>query len=204
MAKQKFFPYTISLLLLPLGNSFYFLLNHTHGHVYDLSTSLDRSIPFIKYLVVPYMIWYPMVIGAMLWLLYRNPRVYATTLVSCLAGLAISYGIFTIVQTTTPRPYVTGTDFFAQFTSWLYRTDNPYNSFPSIHVLICFILFFAYNRIALKPRRLTLVIQGLAVLISLSTLLIKQHTIADVVSGIVLAWLLLRGAEMVFALKPEK
>ncbi|MHB8124979.1 MAG: phosphatase PAP2 family protein [Desulfitobacteriaceae bacterium] len=136
----------------------------------------------------------------MLWLLYRNPHVYAITLFSSLVGLSISYIIFTVVQTTTPRPDVTGTDFFTQFITWLYQTDNPYNSFPSIHVLVCFILFFACKRIILKHRNAALFIQSLAVLISLSTLLIKQHTITDVVGSIVLSWLLFHGVEEAFRL----
>lgn len=192
MARRTFLRLGPTILVLPLINSLYFLLNHSSGKVYDLTTWLDRSIPFIKYFALPYLLWYPVLMLTLIWLLWRQPRLYVITLFSCLLGLITSYSIFLIAQTTTPRPSITGSDLFSRIVETIYRVDNPYNSFPSIHVLVSFILILAMNRmksLTTSPL-ITSLVQIMAVLIILSTLFIKQHTLADVAGGIVIGWIL--------------
>lgn len=191
-------------------NSLYFLLNHTSGQAYDLTTWLDRNIPFVKYFVLPYMLWYPVVILSLIWLLWRHPRLYITTLTSCLTGLLVSYSIFLVAQTTTPRPLITGNDLFSRIVLTVYQVDNPYNSFPSIHVLVSFILLLAMAMARIKYSTsgpaITWFVQVLAILIILSTLFIKQHTLADVAGGIIIGWALFYLGDVVITrlLEPEE
>jgi membrane-associated phospholipid phosphatase len=179
-----------SLLVLPVFESVYFLLNHTSGRVYNLATVFDQMIPFIKYFALPYVVWYPFVMITLLGLMKRQPRLYVTTLISCLMGLALSYTFFILAQTTTPRPPIDGHDLFTRVVLYIYHADKPYNSFPSIHVLISFVLFRACARLNIRAPIFTASVRGFAVMIILSTLFIKQHTLLDVAGGIVFGDLL--------------
>lgn len=180
----------LSLLVLPAFNSIYFLLNHAGDRVYNLVTAFDQMIPFIKYFALPYMAWYPFVMITLLWLMKLQPRLYATTLVTCILGLILSYIIFMFAQTTTPRPPIDGQDIFTQMVLFIYRADKPYNSFPSIHVLICFVLYQACTKLDIQAPLFVVSVRVSSMLIIISTLFIKQHTIVDVAGGIILGTLL--------------
>lgn len=105
-------------------------------------------------------------------------------------GLALSYTFFILAQTTTPRPPIDDHDLFTRIVLFIYHADKPYNSFPSIHVLISFVLFRACTRFNIQAPIFTASVRGFAVMIILSTLFIKQHTLLDVAGGIVFGDLL--------------
>jgi membrane-associated phospholipid phosphatase len=71
--------------------------------------------------------------------------------------------------------------------------DTPFNCFPSMHAGMSTICFYTWYRYAkAKPSRWTKIMAGLSLVfaigIILSTLFLKQHYIADLIAGIVLAW----------------
>lgn len=92
----------------------------------------------------------------------------------------------------TLRPkYVPGTDIFAQLVRMIYRSDTPMNVCPSIHVFNSVTLMLAYYRSAIfdAPRRRWMRPAAfvLCVSITMSTMLLKQHSVIDVVFGLLLA-----------------
>ena len=100
------------------------------------------------------------------------------------------YIIYYFYPTYVPRPMITGTDFLSNMVLNLYAADNPYNCFPSIHVLNS-VLIALYTYESDKVYKSTKVI---CVIISsfiiLSTMFIKQHYFADVAVAIIFAFVL--------------
>jgi membrane-associated phospholipid phosphatase len=62
--------------------------------------------------------------------------------------------------------------------------DKPYNHFPSLHVALSWLAVYASQ----VSRRSCVALYVLAVGVSVSTVFVKQHYIADVVAGFALAW----------------
>ncbi len=95
-----------------------------------------------------------------------------------------------------------GSDIFARLVRAIYRSDTPMNVCPSIHVFNSVTLLLAYyrSRIFDAPRRRWMrpAAMVLCMSITLSTMLLKQHSVIDVVFGLLLA-LLLDQAATVFA-----
>ena len=86
-----------------------------------------------------------------------------------------------------------GGGFWAGILAWLYRADQPTDLFPSLHVALAFLMAKAVGRErpAWHPAML-----AWATLIALSTLLIRQHYLVDVIAGVVVAyaaWIAYRG-----------
>ena len=112
------------------------------------------------------------------------------------SGMTIALACYVILPTgLNLRPcYVPGTDIFARAVRFLYSTDTPINVCPSIHVFNSVTLMLAYYRSAIfdAPRRrwMRSAAMVLCVSISLSTILLKQHSVIDVVFGLLLALLL--------------
>jgi membrane-associated phospholipid phosphatase len=67
----------------------------------------------------------------------------------------------------------------------VYAGDNPYNCFPSLHTSISTILAVYWLRV---NRRLGILVAVWVALIVASTVLIKQHYLADLVAGLALAF----------------
>lgn len=164
----------------------YPILNQNNGHVYSLGTILDQVIPFNHFFIVPYMAWYFFILTMLACFMLKDYSVYIKTSVSITLGLLICFFIFSVFQTTVPRPIVAGQDIFSQLTRLLYRVDNPYNAFPSIHVMTSYIIYLGSERIRDYSLTKHLFVKVMVVMIILSTLFLKQHTLLDVAGGVIL------------------
>jgi len=84
-----------------------------------------------------------------------------------------------------------GTDSsYAVFYEMLYTLDRTHNLFPSLHVTLATLVIAGLVR-QLSTHLLGLYI-GWLFLLFVSVLLVHQHHLADIVGGIVLAWLVVR------------
>jgi len=85
-----------------------------------------------------------------------------------------------------PRPALAamGGGFCAWTLRIAYSWDAPYNCFPSLHVAQPFLAALTCNIVS---RRLGLAAVVWAALVAVSTLFTKQHYVADVIAGIILA-----------------
>jgi len=91
------------------------------------------------------------------------------------------------------RPYTFERDnIFTELVKGLYATDTPTNVFPSIHVFnsICVHVAISKNSVIRKHPVIVYSSFILMLLIILSTMFLKQHSILDVTSGIILSGLL--------------
>lgn len=109
--------------------------------------------------------------------------------------LVFGMSIFIIISIIMPtklylRPYVMPRDnVFCDMVSYLYHIDTSTNVFPSIHVYNTCVAMQAvrrsHTRLFLKPG-MRISIDIMSVLIILSTVFIKQHSMLDVAGGLIL------------------
>ena len=83
-----------------------------------------------------------------------------------------------------PSSEAIGEGFFAWALRIVYLWDEPYNCFPSLHVAQAFLAALTCSYVS---RGVGLAAAIWASLIAISTLFTKQHYVADVIAGIVLA-----------------
>ena len=155
---------------------------------------LDDLIPFCKYAIVPYFAWFLWIPFTLFYLLWKAPRAdFWRLCLPLFAGMTIALACYVILPTgLNLRPcYVPGTDIFARAVRFLYRTDTPINVCPSIHVFNSVTLMLAYYRSSIfgAPHRRWMrpAAMVLCVSITMSTMLLKQHSVIDVVFGLLLA-----------------
>lgn len=173
------------LLILQMTTLIYELVNKCKGTPHILSTFVDNIIPFEKVFIIPYLSWPFYFMSALVYLAIFDPKNYFRLLISSISGKAVCFVTYLLYTTTVPRPEVVGNDIFARLVRMTYSKDNPYNCFPSIHVLCafltCMFLFKHSKRISVRIYATTM-----CVLISLSTMFVKQHYSPDVIAGLVL------------------
>jgi hypothetical protein len=184
--KESLIPLGAMACLAPL-NILYVALNSSERGAISLVTSIDNAIPFVKIFIVPYIIWYGFIFFTMIYLCYKDRRTYYITLVSYGLGLIASYITFYFFQTTVPRPEITGSDALTKMVLSIYGADQPYNCFPSIHVLTSYLMIKAIAACSVRNRRNITIVYTTAIIIIISTFFVKQHVILDAASGIVYA-----------------
>lgn len=167
------------LLSIPLLGLIYSMQNHPRGANHVLATELDRLTPFVPVFSVFYFVWYPFLLLVLALLLQKSRAAYYRTLIAVCIGILIANAIFLIYPTYVPRPQLqAGWNYFVPIT---YRLDEPYNGFPSIHVISSYLMLRASG---LLTKRIRIGVVVMACLIILSTMFIKQHVLADVMAGI--------------------
>jgi len=119
--------------------------------------------------------------------------------------------IFLVVSAVYPnrldlRPdYVDTNSICGMLVAFLYKTDTPTNVLPSIHVFNTMALCFAVhgNKQLQQKKLLTLASDILGVLIVLSTMFLKQHSVIDVSIGLVMSVMLQMLGDRIFETPAE-
>ncbi len=177
---------TVSLLLIPaiLGtNLIYGSLNHGPNRIF-LQTPLDRALPVVPIFAIPYVSLIPYIVVSLIAFLFFRVRVYRSAALTMIIVWFISYAFYFFLQSYVARPQVVGTDPFSGLIRSIYASDQPYNDFPSLHTSLSTIIALHWWRV---DRRIGLPAAIWAALIVASTVLVKQHYLADVAGGLVLA-----------------
>jgi membrane-associated phospholipid phosphatase len=166
-----------------LTSQVYGLLNHGPA-VLHLRTAIDVALPLAPVFVIPYISLQPLLVAALLYLLFCRTRLFQSACLAMLAAWLTSYTFYYFLQSEVVRPVLSGTDVFSRLVMLVYARDNPFNDFPSLHTSLSTILALHCSRL---NRQLGIAAALWAALVVASTLLIKQHYIADVLFGLVLA-----------------
>ena len=156
-------------------------------------TPLDRLFPFCEAFVIPYCLWYFLLVGTGLWLLMRDQDTFRRYMWFLALTFFLSALFWIIVPNCQElRPAVMPRDnWLTQGIDLLYRIDTNTNVFPSVHVLGSMGAAWAvWKSSSLRSRKgLRIIVLLLAVLICISTLFIKQHSVLDVIGALALGLL---------------
>ena len=170
---------------------FYKLLNNGTGDINSLVTTVDDTIPFLKIFIIPYITWYGYMAVGLIYLCMKNRKSYYTSLISLNIGISVCYIIYMIFQTTVPRPIITDSDILSKLVSLIYKNDNPFNCFPSMHVTTTYIIMKGINS-SEKNIIISLIYNIIGILIIISTQFVKQHVVLDLVFAILLSEVVFR------------
>ena len=180
---------------------------HVHYHV--IHTWLDAQIPFISWFIIPYGIWFIFNIYVVGWFVLKAHLYEYYRLIT---ALMLGMTAFLVVSVIYPnrlflRPeYVDTTGICGKLVSLLYSIDTPTNVLPSIHVYNTVVLCHAINSNEKLRRRKAVFLASnvLGVLIILSTMFLKQHSVIDVSLGLVMGVLVQIISDRIFETEEER
>ena len=163
---------------------FYDELNHGPYRLF-LRTPIDDLIPVVGPFVVPYVSLRPFIYASALAFLLFRARIYRSAALAMTITLLISYAFYALLQTYIERPVLTGDDVFSRMIRDVYAADQPFNDFPSLHASLSTIFAIHWWRV---HRRIGMAAAAWVALIVLSTVFVKQHYVADMAAGVLLAF----------------
>ena len=152
-------------------------------HFYEIHSKIDDYIPFIEYFIVPYLLWFGYVFVGGLFIFLTDKKEFYKMAAFGVIGMTL----FLIICTVFPnglhlRPATFARDnMFVDMVKRLYATDTPTNVLPSIHVYNSIMIAIAIGRSKRldNKRWIKTASYVLAILIILSTVFLKQHSILD-------------------------
>ena len=138
-------------------------------------------------MVVPYVVWYAYIVIPHVYLAFRDVEAYTKLCLFLFCGMTVCFIIYAIFPNGQQlRPTIMESDTFSRIINDIYRKDNPINSAPSMHVLDSIAVFTVLQKSkSFRDNKLIITISGiLMVMIIASTVMIKQHSIIDLLAGI--------------------
>jgi membrane-associated phospholipid phosphatase len=166
------------------ANEIYDLLNHGPA-VLNLRTPLDAALPVVRPMVIPYVSLDPLVYFTLVFFLLFRTKIFQSASLAMITAFLVSYLFYFFLQSEVIRPVLTGSDLFTRLIQGVYATDNPYNDFPSLHTSVSTLLTLHWFQL---NRRAGIIAAIWTALIVASTVLIKQHYLADLFAGLLLAF----------------
>ena len=172
----------------------FYVVEHTVTENYWVShLPADARIPFLPGFVIPYCMWYPMLFAATMYTMLFDKDAYIRFMLFIGIGFYGSLAfclLFPNGQDLRPAVFEHPT-FFTWLLGRIYAADTNTNVLPSMHVIGCAAVFCAsLDAKDLRARGVPWAVLPLSVLVSLSTVFVKQHSILDVYVAIPVSVLL--------------
>jgi len=172
----------------------FFYLEQRDVAVHEINFGIDDYIPFCEVFIVPYLLWFAYVAFTVVFLCIRDKEESNKLVTFLMAGMTI----FIVVSAVFPnghnlRPKVFARDnIFIDMIRQLYAADTPTNILPSIHVYNSVAIMIAVWRSKCFAGHTIIktLMFGLGVSIICSTVLIKQHSMLDVLLAFLLSALM--------------
>lgn len=154
---------------------------------HNIETVLDQKIPMIpQFLSVYFGCYLFWAVNYILIARQEEERVYrfftGDFLSRCICLL-----FFLLYPTTNTRPVLPEQGFWNQAVLWLYSIDSAANLFPSIHCLVSWFCYLGIRGRKEIPKWYQKGSMVFAIFVFGSTVFIKQHVIADIFGGVLLA-----------------
>lgn len=189
------FKHLFLLIFWPLfGLVFWFLERGIERDFFAVECTFDAVIPFCEYFVFPYLLWFPFLFFIHIYTLLFDVNMFK----KLMYFIILSYGFTTLIFIFFPteqnlRPLIFDRDnFLVDFMKGFYEFDTNTNVCPSLHVVGSFaVLFASWNCKGLNSALSRIIFVILTIFISISTVFLKQHSIIDVIVGLVLVFVLL-------------
>ena len=149
---------------------------------FPVHSGLDDIIPFCEWFILPYVLWYFLIIGTLLYFLFYNPQncknlMKFIVLASVMS--TITFLVFPTRQDLRPTEFLNN-NFCVDLVKYIYSIDTNTNVCPSMHVAIS--IGIAYAWIKEKSASITakILLIGFCVLVCLSVVFVKQHSVIDI------------------------
>ena len=157
------------------------------GQFHLIHCPLDDMIPFQELFLIPYALWYVGVIGMHVYTLVYDVDAFKKYTKFLIFSMSTSTAIFILYpshQDLRPVDFPRE-NYLTQIVRILYRIDTSTNVFPSEHVIGALAVFSSYlHTKGLRSPGKTVAFTIMTILVCLSTVFLKQHSILDIVAAL--------------------
>lgn len=171
-----FILYTLTELFIPSDKCFV-----VHHH-------LDDVIPFCEFFIVPYVLWYGLIVITLTYFALYSPKNFKKLQIFITATQIIAMFIYIVWPSRQDlRPTEFARDnFFTDVVGLLYTIDTNTNVFPSLHVGYSLAMMSIWVKEKSVSWYVKLFISIFCITVCLSTAFVKQHSVLDGFASIIM------------------
>lgn len=202
---QPEYKHILLLLYWPFyGLAFLTLERFLNLNYHTVECSLDRRIPFCEFFVIPYYFWFLFIAWMIVYtFFYDIPafKKFSWFIIITYTVTCVFYIIYPTKQMLRPDTFERN-NIFTQIVGMLYSFDTNTNVCPSLHVIGSMAVTFtawSSKRYGTRGWRAAFVI--MCILINLSTVFLKQHSVIDAILGLAVSFITY---PFIFAKKKQK
>lgn len=168
--------------------SLYFLTENLipYEKCYPIHCALDDIIPFCEYFVIPYVGWYLLIVGSLIYFALYNPDSFKNMskfiIVTQIVAMAV-YIIFPNRQDLRPDVFARD-NIFTDIVGLLYRFDTSTNVCPSLHVAYSVGIASTWIREKDVSKWIRAFLVFFCFLVCISVAFVKQHSVVDIFAAI--------------------
>lgn len=183
------FRHILLLLYWPVHGLVFWLLEQVRQADYytPMYCPLDDLIPFNEWFVIPYVYWFVYLIGTLAYTFFLDVPVFRQMMrfvIVTYGSALVIYFLFPNCQELRPESFPRD-NILTRFMAGFYEFDTNTNVFPSLHVIGSLsALFASWKAKGLDTPLWRTVSVISAVLICLSTVFLKQHSVLDIFGAI--------------------
>ena len=161
-----------------------------YPNLHIINGPLDDMIPFCEVFIIPYFLWFAYIVAScVIMVLKADNQEFIRFALSLIIGMSLCMVICMVYPNgLTLRPDTLPDNAFGRLVAGLYATDTPTNVFPSIHVYNSIAVHTALSKCKALKNHKGLLTGSLilCILICMSTVFLKQHSLYDVGGAFVL------------------
>lgn len=185
------------LLYWPLYGALFWFVEARYADYYDklgirlheMYVPFDDMIPFNEFFVIPYMFWFGYIVLSIAYTLFYDVDMFKKMsyfIMITYTSALISYYFYPTMQCLRPDVFPRE-NFLVDFMRDFYAYDTNTNVCPSVHVFGSISSTIAFALTKHKKMWLTIFVHIMNVLIILSTLFLKQHSVIDVIAALAIS-----------------
>ena len=168
----------------------YFLLQRLFAvNEYNFLTPLDNWIPFIPEFIWVYHSLVPVIFFTAI-ILLKSRKNFFTCYIACVMAAVFLVAFYILFPSFYPREALSGDSTSMWLVEVTRIVDHANNTFPSSHVTFSWLMYLSAkcSKLVKKFAIFVPVYWLWAAMVTASTLLLKQHYIVAVLSGVILAY----------------
>ncbi len=153
---------------------------------YVVHSVVDDLIPFCEVFVIPYVFWYALVAGSLLWFALYNvdgfKKLSTYIIITQIIAMTV-YIIFPNCQNLRPDVFARD-NIFTKLVGLIYTVDTSTNVCPSLHVGYSLGILSVWLREKTASKAVKIFVAVTVLLVCMSVTFIKQHSFVDVIAAI--------------------
>ena len=156
------------------------------GEGYKVECFLDHIIPFCEYFIVPYVLWYALIAGSLIYFALYNPKNFKnmqTFLILVQMMAMVIYIVFPNYQDLRPETFENN-NLFTYITGRIYQLDTNSNVCPSMHVAFSIGMASTWIREKSAAKWVRVCIVLFCATVCISVAFVKQHSVVDIFAAI--------------------
>ena len=158
---------------------------------YTVHCTLDDKIPFLEIFLLPYVFWYLLIIGSLLYFARHNPDSFKKLMIYLIVTQITATAVYILLPNKQDlRPAIFPRDnLLTKAVAFLYTIDTNTNVCPSLHVGFSLGIASVWLKEKRAPRWLKIFVIISVILICMSVIFIKQHSVVDIFAALPMCFL---------------